>query len=105
MNRTIRSGGPVQQGAVNRQGLKVRVVVTDLFEITLGECEGILAELVREGERIVARGHLRDGAFVAREVVAMHENDYMPPEETEALKRARQAANPTTDGAATAVAN
>jgi cytochrome c-type biogenesis protein CcmE len=50
--------------------------------------EGILPDLFKEGKGVVAQGQFKDGVFVAREVLAKHDENYMPPEAAEALKRA-----------------
>ena len=52
--------------------------------------EGILPDLFKEGKGVVAQGQLQDGVFVAREVLAKHDENYMPPEAAEALKNARK---------------
>ena len=80
----IRAGGMVKSGSVQRQdsGLEVRFVVTDMqgadFTVVYA---GILPDLFREGKGVLATGHLgRDGVFVADEVLAKHDENYMPPE-------------------------
>ena len=98
VNRTFRLGGLVQEGTVKREGVKVSFVVTDTSKTTVVEYEGILPDLFKEGKGVVAQGQLREGVFVAREVLAKHDENYMPPEATEALKRARQASNQSSDG-------
>ncbi|RZT93797.1 cytochrome c maturation protein CcmE [Rivibacter subsaxonicus] len=88
--RTFRLGGIVQPGTVKRDGLQVNFVVTDTAQSTPVRYEGILPDLFREGKGVVAQGQLRDGVFVAREVLAKHDENYMPPEAAEALKQAQQ---------------
>lgn len=90
MSRTFRLGGLVQKGTVKREGVKVRFVVTDTSRSVPVEYEGILPDLFKEGKGVVAQGQLKDGTFVAREVLAKHDENYMPPEAAEALKRARK---------------
>ena len=87
----IRIGGLVTDGSVKRQedGLTVRFDVTDNAESVIVEYTGILPDLFREGQGIVARGKLDpDGVFVADEVLAKHDENYMPPEVADALKTA-----------------
>ena len=89
LNRTFRIGGLVQQGSVKRDGTDVHFVVTDTAQTIAVQYKGILPDLFKEGKGVVAQGQLRDdGVFVAREVLAKHDENYMPPEATEALKRA-----------------
>jgi cytochrome c-type biogenesis protein CcmE len=89
-NRTFRLGGLVETGSVKRDGVKVNFVVTDTAKTVPVAFEGILPDLFKEGKGVVAQGQLRDGVFVAREVLAKHDENYMPPEAAEALKRAQQ---------------
>ena len=89
-NRTFRVGGLVQEGSVKRDGVKVSFVVTDTGHTVPVQYEGILPDLFKEGKGVVAQGQLRDGVFVAREVLAKHDENYMPPEAAEALQRAQQ---------------
>ena len=89
----IRVGGLVTTGSVKRQenGLTVRFDVTDNAEAVTVEYTGILPDLFREGQGIVARGKLdTDGVFVAEEVLAKHDENYMPPEVADSLKTAHQ---------------
>ena len=88
--RTFRIGGLVEPGTVKREGTLVRFVVTDTARSIPVRFEGILPDLFKEGKGVVAQGQLRDGVFVAREVLAKHDENYMPPEAAEALKRAQQ---------------
>ncbi|MFG5409473.1 cytochrome c maturation protein CcmE [Piscinibacter sakaiensis] len=89
-NRTFRLGGMVETGSVQRDGLQVSFVVTDTARTIPVRYEGILPDLFKEGKGVVAQGQLRDGVFVAREVLAKHDENYMPPEAAEALKKAQQ---------------
>ena len=93
VGRTIRAGGLVEPGSVVRDdsGLGVRFVVSDgMSEVTIAY-EGILPDLFREGQGIVAMGKLgEDGVFVASEVLAKHDENYMPPEVKDALEKAHQ---------------
>ncbi|WP_341888031.1 cytochrome c maturation protein CcmE [Variovorax sp. YR752] len=89
-NRTFRVGGLVQEGSVKRDGVKVNFVVTDTAKTVPVIYEGILPDLFKEGKGVVAQGQLKDGVFVAREVLAKHDENYMPPEAAEALKHGQQ---------------
>lgn len=89
----VRVGGLVVDNSVEREpgSLKVSFDLTDGGEQVRVEFSGILPDLFREGQGIVARGSLRpDGTFVAAEVLAKHDENYMPPEVAEALKMAQQ---------------
>lgn len=91
--RTIRAGGLVVAGSVERdqEGLGVTFRVTDGAAEVPVYYEGILPDLFREGQGIVALGQVRaDGVFVASEVLAKHDENYMPPEVQEALEQAHQ---------------
>jgi cytochrome c-type biogenesis protein CcmE len=88
--RTFRLGGLVQVGSVKRQGTSVDFAVTDTLTTIPVRYQGILPDLFKEGKGVVAQGKLEaDGVFVAREVLAKHDENYMPPEAAEALKKAR----------------
>ena len=104
-SRTFRLGGLVQEGSVKRDGTEVRFAVTDTTQTVAVHYVGLLPDLFKEGKGVVTQGQLRnDGVFVAREVLAKHDENYMPPEAAEALERARKArqtiANPVVPGAA-----
>jgi cytochrome c-type biogenesis protein CcmE len=91
LNRTFRLGGLVQAGSVKRDGTDVQFLVTDTAKTVSVQYRGILPDLFKEGKGVVAQGQMRDdGVFVAREVLAKHDENYMPPEASEALKRAAQ---------------
>ena len=87
--RTFRIGGLVQQGSFHHDaGLQVQFVVTDGKNAVPVRYSGVLPDLFREGQGVVAlgtRGH--DGVFTASEVLAKHDERYMPPEVVDALKR------------------
>ncbi len=89
-NRTFRVGGMVQTGTVQRDGTQVSFVVTDTAKTVAVRYEGILPDLFQEGKGVVAQGQLQNGVFVAREVLAKHDENYMPPEAADALKRAQK---------------
>ncbi len=87
--RTFRVGGLVQAGSVVREGVTVRFVVTDTLKTVPVRFEGVLPDLFKEGKGVVAQGQLgADGVFAAREVLAKHDENYMPPEAADALQRA-----------------
>jgi cytochrome c-type biogenesis protein CcmE len=89
--KTFRIGGMVQAGSVKREGVEVRFVVTDTAQHVPVIYSGALPDLFREGKGVVAQGQLgADGVFRAREVLAKHDENYMPPEAAEAVNRAQQ---------------
>ena len=93
--RTIRVGGLVVEGTVNRatESLLVKFDLTDGAEVIAIEYSGILPDLFREGQGIVAMGKLNENkVFVADEVLAKHDENYMPPEVADALEAAEEAA-------------
>jgi cytochrome c-type biogenesis protein CcmE len=90
--RTFRVGGLVQQGSVVREGVTVRFVVTDTAQNVTVRYDGVLPDLFKEGKGVVAQGQLgNDGVFTAREVLAKHDENYMPPEAADAVQRADKA--------------
>jgi cytochrome c-type biogenesis protein CcmE len=104
-DRTFRLGGLVVAGSVKRNGTEIEFAVTDTAQTVPVRYTGILPDLFKEGKGVVAQGRLReDGVFVAREVLAKHDENYMPPEAAEALKRVKQTnekiANTVVKGAA-----
>ncbi|MEY4750911.1 MAG: hypothetical protein RIQ60_3125 [Pseudomonadota bacterium] len=88
--RTFRLGGMVETGSVKRDGVLVNFMVTDTVKTVPVRYSGILPDLFKEGKGVVAQGKIEDGVFVAREVLAKHDENYMPPEAAEALKRAKE---------------
>jgi cytochrome c-type biogenesis protein CcmE len=100
LERTFRIGGMVQEGTVRRDGTQVSFIVTDTAKAIPVRYEGILPDLFKEGKGVVAQGQLQGGVFVAREVLAKHDENYMPPEAAEAVKRAQQGKLPDTLGEA-----
>ena len=91
--RTFRIGGLVVPGSLKREGVDVRFVVTDTAKNLPVVYKGALPDLFREGKGVVAQGQLGpDGVFRAREVLAKHDENYMPPEAKEAVEKAHQAA-------------
>lgn len=93
VGRDFRLGGLVQEGSLRREddGLTVHFVVTDTAETINVTFTGILPDLFREGQGVVAQGRLTDsGIFMASEVLAKHDETYMPPEVADALEKAKQ---------------
>jgi cytochrome c-type biogenesis protein CcmE len=85
--RRLRVGGLVEEGSVVKDGNTVSFVVTDTVEKLSIRYTGILPDLFREGQGIVAEGQMGPGGvFVASDVLAKHDENYMPPEVAEALK-------------------
>ena len=90
-NRTFRVGGMVKEGTVKRDNLTVAFVVTDTAKEVLVSYTGILPDLFREGKGVVAQGKLSaDGRFTATEVLAKHDENYMPPEAQHAVDQAQK---------------
>jgi cytochrome c-type biogenesis protein CcmE len=90
-DRAFRMGGLVEAGSVQREkdGLTVHFRVTDTAKTIPVVYTGILPDLFREGKGVVAQGRLgSDGVFKASEVLAKHDENYMPPEAADALKKA-----------------
>ena len=90
MDRTFRIGGLVKEGSVKRDGVNVNFIVTDTAKTVAVRYQGILPDLFMEGKGVVAQGKLEGDVFVAREVLAKHDENYMPPEAADALKQAHQ---------------
>lgn len=90
IDRMIRVGGLVVEGSLRRgDGLNVSFDVTDNKANTTINFDGILPDLFREGQGIIALGKVQgDGRFVAEEVLAKHDEEYMPPEVKEAIEKA-----------------
>ncbi|MCE2971689.1 MAG: cytochrome c maturation protein CcmE [Burkholderiales bacterium] len=90
--RTFRIGGLVEEGSVKRDGVMVHFVVTDTAHKMPVVYQGILPDLFKEGKGVVAQGKLGgDGVFRASEVLAKHDENYMPPEAAHALEQAHKA--------------
>ena len=89
--RLFRIGGMVEKGSVRRDGVEVRFTVTDTARAIPVVYRGALPDLFREGKGVVAQGTLgADGVFRAREVLAKHDENYMPPEAAHAVERAQK---------------
>jgi len=94
VGRSFRIGGLVEVGSPQRQrdGLTVRFVVTDTAKAIPVVYSGILPDLFKEGKGVVAQGKLGgDGVFHADQVLAKHDENYMPPEAADAVERAHKA--------------
>jgi cytochrome c-type biogenesis protein CcmE len=94
-DRTFRLGGMVVDDSVAREpgSLTVSFLVTDFAASVPVRYTGVLPDLFSEGKGVVVRGQIAaDGGFVAQEVLAKHDENYMPPDVTEALKKGREAA-------------
>jgi cytochrome c-type biogenesis protein CcmE len=100
--RTFRLGGVVTQGSVQRAegSLEVRFVVTDFQKSIPVRYEGLLPDLFREGQGVIAHGRLAsNGDFIADEVLAKHDENYMPPEVAESLHPQAKQPAPATEPA------
>jgi cytochrome c-type biogenesis protein CcmE len=107
VGQAFRLGGMVTQGSLARApgSLEVRFVVTDFSHSVPVSYSGVLPDLFREGAGVVAHGHLDgSGTFVADEVLAKHDEKYMPPEVARSLKRRHGEARSGDPGAGTAPA-
>jgi cytochrome c-type biogenesis protein CcmE len=89
--KTFRIGGMVVVGSVKREGVEVSFAVTDTAKTIPVLYRGPLPDLFREGKGVVAQGRLGDdGVFRAREVLAKHDENYMPPEAAHAVEKAQK---------------
>jgi cytochrome c-type biogenesis protein CcmE len=92
--RSFRIGGLVEEGSIKREkdGLTVNFVITDTHKSIPVVYKGILPDLFKEGKGVVAQGKVQaNGVMVADEVLAKHDENYMPPEAADALKKAQVA--------------
>jgi cytochrome c-type biogenesis protein CcmE len=92
LNRTFRIGGLVQEGSLKRDsdGLTIRFVVTDTANTIPISYKGILPDLFKEGRGCVAQGRVgSDGVFYADQIMAKHDENYMPPEAAKALQEGK----------------
>jgi cytochrome c-type biogenesis protein CcmE len=88
MKERIRIGGLVENQSLNREdGRRVSFRVTDGKTDVAVSYDGVLPDLFKEGQGVVAEGRLKDGIFVASTVLAKHDEKYMPPEVADALKK------------------
>lgn len=92
--QVFRIGGMVKDGSVKRDGLTVHFVITDMVQDIPVAYTGILPDLFKEGKGAVIQGRLNpDGQFIASEVLAKHDENYMPPEAKHALEQAQKNGN------------
>jgi cytochrome c-type biogenesis protein CcmE len=92
VGRTFRIGGLVQEGTLKRDGLKAEFIVTDTAASVPVVYNGILPDLFKEGRGCVAQGKISaDGVFHADQVLAKHDENYMPPEAGQAVDKAKHA--------------
>jgi cytochrome c-type biogenesis protein CcmE len=92
VGRTFRIGGLVQEGTLKRDGLKAEFIVTDTAASIPVVYNGILPDLFKEGRGCVAQGKISaDGVFHADQVLAKHDENYMPPEAGQAVDKAKHA--------------
>jgi len=90
--KAFRIGGLVKEGSVKRQDMTVRFVITDTAKEIPVAYTGILPDLFRDGKGAVVQGRLgSDGVFAATEVLAKHDENYMPPEAKHAVDEAQKA--------------
>ena len=89
--QAFRIGGMVKEGSFKRDGLTVHFVITDMAKDIPVSYTGILPDLFKEGKGAVIQGRLNiNGEFVASEVLAKHDENYMPPEAKHALEQAQK---------------
>lgn len=89
--QAFRIGGMVKEGSVNRDGLTVHFVITDMAKDIPVAYTGILPDLFKEGKGAVIQGRIDSkGEFIASEVLAKHDENYMPPEAKHALEQAQK---------------
>ena len=96
--RSFRMGGMVEKGSIKRQadGMTVNFTVTDNAQRIQAQYRGILPDLFKEGKGVVAQGKLgADKLFLAEEVLAKHDENYMPPDAAYALKKGKEANDAT----------
>ncbi len=88
-DQRLRVGGLVEEGSIGKaeDGVTVKFVVTDTVNTVPVTYKGILPDLFREGQGVVIEGHLINGVFKADNVLAKHDENYMPPEVADALKK------------------
>jgi len=92
VGHTFRIGGLVEKGSLQRDGVQVSFAVTDTAKTITVTYNGILPDLFKEGKGVVAEGRLdQSGVFHASQVLAKHDENYMPPEAGRALEQAEKA--------------
>ena len=80
LNEKVRLGGLVEENSVTRNDTKINFTITDLKKNIEVTYEGILPDLFREGQGVIVKGYLQNNIFKATEVLAKHDENYMPPE-------------------------
>jgi cytochrome c-type biogenesis protein CcmE len=102
--RSIRVGGLVENGSLARKpgSMEVTFILTDFAQKVPVSYTGVLPDLFREGQGVIARGRMEGNRFVAEEVLAKHDENYMPPEVADSLKPHMDAANSATGAPAAA---
>ncbi len=101
-DRVFRVGGMVPEGSFERPSgsLEARFVLTDYAHNVTVSYTGVLPDLFREGQGVIARGKMgSNGVFVAEEVLAKHDENYMPPEVAESLKQQHTGVRPASEAA------
>ena len=83
----VRLGGLVEENSVARSDTKINFTITDLKKTIEVTYEGILPDLFREGQGVIVKGYLQNNIFEATEVLAKHDENYMPPEIKKKLKK------------------
>ena len=86
-NEKVRLGGLVEENSVERNNIKINFVITDLKKNIKVSYEGILPDLFREGQGVIVKGFLKNNIFTATEVLAKHDENYMPPEIKKKLEK------------------
>ena len=76
----MRLGGLVEENSIIRNDIKINFTITDLKKTMEVSYEGILPDLFREGQGVIVQGYLKNNIFEASEVLAKHDENYMPPE-------------------------
>ena len=106
-SRSIRVGGLVENGSLTRKpgSMEVNFILTDYAQTVPVSYTGVLPDLFREGQGVIARGKMDGDRFVAEEVLAKHDENYMPPEVADSLKPHMDAANSAAGAAAPAAAS
>ena len=89
-NKTIRVGGLVKKGSIKKKQISISFIITDLKNEIIVSYSGSIPNLFSEGKGVVAEGKLKDKKyFVAEKILAKHDENYMPPEVSEALKKSK----------------
>ena len=85
-DQKVRLGGLVEENSITRNDTKINFTITDLKQTMEVTYEGILPDLFREGQGVIVKGYLQNNIFEATEVLAKHDENYMPPEIKKKLK-------------------